>query len=168
MPLQCMPGACWAGEAIGAPLTPRAAAQAISQEIRSATTSMTSVPKPLKFLRKHYAATKEFYQAMPASENKARLADVLSVLAISSASQESRESLHFRLAGSKARHACSKLAVELGQRLSPCPSWQAAPGVAPAAHCSCCRSRASGSRFCPPLWHLADSNDSACVCSSHP
>lgn len=76
--------------------------QAISQEIRSATTSMTSVPKPLKFLRRHYAAVKDYYGTMPDSDNKAKLADVLSILAISSASQESRESLRFRLAGSKA------------------------------------------------------------------
>ena len=31
-----------------------AALKIIAQEIRSATTSMTSVPKPLKFLRSHY------------------------------------------------------------------------------------------------------------------
>ena len=88
------------------------ALQAISQEIRSATTSMTSVPKPLKFLRKHYASIKEFYEGMPASENRAKLADVLSILAISSASQESRESLKFRLAGSKARLLLLKLLPE--------------------------------------------------------
>ncbi|CAN0378400.1 unnamed protein product, partial [Hapterophycus canaliculatus] len=31
----------------------------LSSEIRSATTSMTSVPKPLKFLRPHYAQLKK-------------------------------------------------------------------------------------------------------------
>ena len=75
--------------------------QSISEEIRSATTSMTSVPKPLKFLRKHYDSVKAYYESMPESDNKPKLADVLSILAISSAAKDSRESLKFRLAGSK-------------------------------------------------------------------
>ena len=75
--------------------------QSISEEIRSATTSMTSVPKPLKFLRKHYDSVKSYYESMPESDNKPKLADVLSILAISSAAKDSRESLKFRLAGSK-------------------------------------------------------------------
>ena len=75
--------------------------QSISEEIRSATTSMTSVPKPLKFLRKHYDSVKTYYESMPDSDNKPKLADVLSILAISSAVSGSRESLRFRLAGSK-------------------------------------------------------------------
>eukprot|EP00884_Botryococcus_braunii_P017607 jgi/Botrbrau1/452/Bobra.110_2s0098.1 len=37
----------------------------ISHEIRTATTSMTSVPKPLKFLRPHYGTLKEAYEQMP-------------------------------------------------------------------------------------------------------
>ncbi|CAN0372878.1 unnamed protein product, partial [Ectocarpus sp. 13 AM-2016] len=36
----------------------RNALRHLSSEIRSATTSMTSVPKPLKFLRPHYAQLK--------------------------------------------------------------------------------------------------------------
>ena len=80
-------------------------AQSISDEIRSATTSMTSVPKPLKFLRKHYDSIKAYYGTMADSGNKPKLADVLSILAISSAKPDSRESLKFRLAGSKVRTA---------------------------------------------------------------
>ena len=34
----------------------------IGKEIREATTSMTSVPKPLKFLRKHYAGLVDFFK----------------------------------------------------------------------------------------------------------
>jgi 26S proteasome regulatory subunit N1 len=34
---------------------------AMAKEIREATSSMTSVPKPLKFLRPHYATIKEHY-----------------------------------------------------------------------------------------------------------
>lgn len=33
--------------------------------IRASTTSMTSVPKPLKFMRPHYAKMKEIHAAMP-------------------------------------------------------------------------------------------------------
>jgi 26S proteasome regulatory subunit N1 len=37
----------------------KAALEGLRQEIRTATSSMTSVPKPLKFLRPHYAKLKE-------------------------------------------------------------------------------------------------------------
>jgi RPN1 N-terminal domain len=71
--------------------------QAIATEIKSATTSMTSVPKPLKFLRQHYSGLKATCDAMPeGSANKAALADVLSVLAMNSGA----EGLKYRLAGS--------------------------------------------------------------------
>lgn len=75
--------------------------QAISTEIRSATTSMTSVPKPLKFLMKHYDTIKTFYESSPPSDNKPKLADVISILAISSGKKGERESLKYRLQGSQ-------------------------------------------------------------------
>lgn len=34
------------------------------QEIRTSTSSMTSVPKPLKFLRPHYGTLKAYYETM--------------------------------------------------------------------------------------------------------
>jgi len=37
------------------------ALQQIKQEVANATSSMTSVPKPLKFLQAHYDSLKEFY-----------------------------------------------------------------------------------------------------------
>lgn len=40
------------------------------QEIRASTSSMTSVPKPLKFLRPHYGTLKAFHQTMPDSDLK--------------------------------------------------------------------------------------------------
>lgn len=79
---------------------------------------MTSVPKPLKFLLKHYDSLKSFYHTMPQSANKPQLADVISILAISSGKQGERESLKYRLQGSKVRtlffyvshwHCCSWL-----------------------------------------------------------
>ena len=122
-----------------------AALKIIAQEIRSATTSMTSVPKPLKFLRSHYGtpnknqcvlsctcttrpisaalgtscircmdhlnrascersgSLKEAYERTPTGDNKRGLADVLSVLAITTGKEGERESLRFRLEGSKVR-----------------------------------------------------------------
>ena len=55
------------------------------EEIRAATSSMTSVPKPLKFLRPHYQGLKDFFSSMMDSENKTLLADVLSVLGMTMA-----------------------------------------------------------------------------------
>jgi 26S proteasome regulatory subunit N1 len=64
----------------------------IVNELRTATASMTSVPKPLKFLRPHFGALKTLYVAFGESEVskvdkdtlefRARLADVLAVLAM--------------------------------------------------------------------------------------
>jgi 26S proteasome regulatory subunit N1 len=63
----------------------------IVTELRTATASMTSVPKPLKFLRPHFASLTELYQEVEKEgetilvemlELRARLADVLAVLAM--------------------------------------------------------------------------------------
>ena len=64
----------------------------IVKELRTATASMTSVPKPLKFLRPHFASLKTLYLSLgkidPSSiekdslEFRARLADVVAVLAM--------------------------------------------------------------------------------------
>ncbi len=72
----------------------------IGDQIRTATTSMTSVPKPLKFLRHHYATLQSVYDGLPDSnKNKKQLADVLSVLAMTSGKPGARESLRYKLAG---------------------------------------------------------------------
>lgn len=57
----------------------RPALEELRRQIRSSTTSMTSVPKPLKFLRPHYAKLKEIYQNMAAGENKVLLRHQLCV-----------------------------------------------------------------------------------------
>ena len=63
----------------------------IVSELRSATSSMTSVPKPLKFLRPHFDTLKKLHAGLTDEVVKAdaemltlraRLADVLSVLAM--------------------------------------------------------------------------------------
>jgi 26S proteasome regulatory subunit N1 len=71
----------------------------LRKEIRSSTTSMTSVPKPLKFLRPHYGPLKEVYEKMVDGPQKAELADILSVLAMTMQEPEERESLKFKLLG---------------------------------------------------------------------
>ena len=63
----------------------------IVTELRTATASMTSVPKPLKFLRPHFVELKRLYETIAKDETnqdveflelRARLADVLAVLAM--------------------------------------------------------------------------------------
>jgi len=63
----------------------------IVTELRTATASMTSVPKPLKFLRPHFPSLTELYTTVEKQgdgievkllELRARLADVLAVLAM--------------------------------------------------------------------------------------
>ena len=85
-----------------------AALAAVSDEVRAATTSMSAVPKPLKFLRGHYPALVDAHARMAAAgpsaaKDAAALADVLSVLAISAAPRGARDSLKYRLAGEQVR-----------------------------------------------------------------
>jgi 26S proteasome regulatory subunit N1 len=66
----------------------------IVNELRTATSSMTSVPKPLKFLRPHFTTLKSLFVSLEDKEGgtatkekdplefRARLADVLAVLAM--------------------------------------------------------------------------------------
>jgi len=79
----------------------------IVTELRTATASMTSVPKPLKFLRPHFSIIKGVHNSIKETvenetlELRARLADVLSVLAMTMGKHEERESLKFKLSGMK-------------------------------------------------------------------
>lgn len=87
----------------GEPGLASAAVAAIADEVRTATTSMTAVPKPLKFLRSHYAGLVASHAGLAASPAGKDLADVLSVLAITSGAEGARESLKFRLQGAQVR-----------------------------------------------------------------
>ncbi|CDY14239.1 BnaA08g13700D [Brassica napus] len=78
----------------------KTALESMSQEIRASTSSMTSVPMPLKFLRPHYGTLKDCHQKMAESDLKKLLADILSVLALTMSAEGERESLGYRLAGS--------------------------------------------------------------------
>lgn len=75
-------------------------------ELRTSTSSMTSVPKPLKFLRPQFAVLKTLYATLESNQTtndkdllrlRARLADVLAVLAMTMGQPEERESLRFKL-----------------------------------------------------------------------
>ncbi|OVA05659.1 Proteasome/cyclosome repeat [Macleaya cordata] len=77
------------------------ALESMRQEIRTSTSSMTSVPKPLKFLRPHYGTLKTYYETMGDSDLKKYLADILSVLALTMSAEGERESLKYRLLGSE-------------------------------------------------------------------
>jgi 26S proteasome regulatory subunit N1 len=80
----------------------RPALDHLANEIRSATSSMTSVPKPLKFLRPHFSTLKQTFSDWPVSHPlKRSLADVLSVLAMTMGSPGERETLRFKLQGNK-------------------------------------------------------------------
>ena len=74
------------------------ALEALRNLIRSSTTSMTSVPKPLKFLRPHYDQLKSVYEKwMTANNEKVLFAEILSVLAMTYSNNGKHETLMFRL-----------------------------------------------------------------------
>ncbi|CAI2352032.1 unnamed protein product [Caenorhabditis sp. 36 PRJEB53466] len=66
--------------------------------IRASTTSMTSVPKPLKFMRPHYAKMKEIFTKIQAADVKKLCADIISVLAMTS--DERTDTINYRILGS--------------------------------------------------------------------
>jgi 26S proteasome regulatory subunit N1 len=78
----------------------KAALDSITKEIHSTTSSMTAVPKPLKFLRPHLDALMAHFEAMPQSTNRKTLADILSLLCSTVAGKEGeRQGLQFKLQG---------------------------------------------------------------------
>ena len=78
------------------------ALEQLRKSIKSATTSMTSVPKPLKFLREHYDTLKSIYETMPTDQTKRFAADIISILSMTMPEDklEQCESLNYRLKGS--------------------------------------------------------------------
>ncbi|XP_046404712.1 26S proteasome non-ATPase regulatory subunit 2 [Ischnura elegans] len=98
----------------------------LRDHIRASTTSMTNVPKPLKFMRSHYDTMKEVYDKIDVSETKKACADIVSVLAMTMS--DTRECLKYRLRGSQGdiglwgheyvRHLAGEIAAEWAE-LSP-------------------------------------------------
>nr|POE66661.1 26s proteasome regulatory subunit rpn-1 [Quercus suber] len=101
------------------------ALEAINTSIKTSTSSMTAVPKPLKFLRPHYEKLCEAYEKWPKGEEKNSLADTLSVLGMTySDDEDRRDTLKYRLLatstdiGSWGHEYMRHLALEIGQEHS--------------------------------------------------
>ncbi|KAG1614959.1 hypothetical protein G6F46_006561 [Rhizopus delemar] len=106
----------------------RPALEYLRTSIRTSTSSMTSVPKPLKFLSKSYTSLKQLHAVWPDSADKQLFADILSVLAMSNGQEGERETLKYRFVGSVnedigswgheyVRHVSSEIMQEYQARL---------------------------------------------------
>ncbi|KAG8980024.1 proteasome regulatory particle base subunit [Tulasnella sp. 425] len=104
----------------------RPALETLRTLIRTSTSSMTSVPKPLKFLRPHFLELQELHKSWPDSDDKALFADILSVLAMTYSDTQPRGTLRYRLLSQEASSTPSDpglwgheyirhLAAELGE-----------------------------------------------------
>lgn len=71
------------------------ALERLKNAIRTSTSSMTAVPKPLKFLRPHYDRIMSIYDKWPKGANKVNLAAILSVLGM--AVDGANDTLKYRL-----------------------------------------------------------------------
>ncbi|KIV93938.1 hypothetical protein PV10_05110 [Exophiala mesophila] len=97
------------------------AIDAIKNFIKTSTSSMTAVPKPLKFLRPHYDELAALYDKWPAGADRDSLADMLSVLGMTYGNEEKLETLKYRLLsksddlGSWGHEYIRHLALEIGQ-----------------------------------------------------
>lgn len=93
----------------------------IKDFIKTSTSSMTAVPKPLKFLRPHYDDLCKRYEQWPAGKEKDSLADVLSVLGMTQGDEEKLDTLKYRLTapsedlGSWGHEYVRHLSLEIGQ-----------------------------------------------------
>ncbi|EAR97380.1 26S proteasome regulatory subunit (macronuclear) [Tetrahymena thermophila SB210] len=67
----------------------------LREEVRKTTTSMTSVPKPFKFLKAHYEGLSKFYESSAPSQFKKELADFLSVISMTMAERGKQISLRY-------------------------------------------------------------------------
>jgi len=123
---------------------------------------MTSVPKPLKFLRPHLQTLKETFDKLAEGENKKLLADIISLLAMTNGPLEGvmPESLRFRLVGSQEDvgtwgHEVRGDRTTITTRMSPLCSILY-PSVDLTALRGCPRpgTRHAHAPFCPPLAHL--------------
>ncbi|KHN94209.1 26S proteasome regulatory subunit rpn1 [Metarhizium album ARSEF 1941] len=75
----------------------KTALEAMKTSIKTSTSSMTAVPKPLKFLRPHYETLSKLYAEWPAGGNKTSLADVLSVIGMTFSDEDTQDTLKYRL-----------------------------------------------------------------------
>ncbi|KAH6614196.1 26S proteasome non-ATPase-like protein regulatory subunit 2 [Boeremia exigua] len=93
----------------------------IKEFIKTSTSSMTAVPKPLKFLRPHYESLEKQYASWPEGEDKQSFADMLSVLGMTYSDEERLDCLKYRLhapssdLGSWGHEYMRHLALEIGR-----------------------------------------------------
>jgi 26S proteasome regulatory subunit N1 len=85
----------------GDPKIRQAALEGIREEVQTATSSMTSVPKPLKFLIDHYQTIRGEHGKTRDEAFEKDLADLISVLAITSSEEKSFDSLNFVMKGTR-------------------------------------------------------------------
>ncbi|OTB08174.1 hypothetical protein M426DRAFT_317278 [Hypoxylon sp. CI-4A] len=97
------------------------ALEAMKTSIKTSTSSMTAVPKPLKFLRPHYEPMTKLYDEWPEGDNKASFADVLSVIGMTFSDEDRQDTLKYRLLsptqdiGSWGHEYVRHLALEIGE-----------------------------------------------------
>jgi 26S proteasome regulatory subunit N1 len=89
--------------------------------IKTSTSSMTAVPKPLKFLRPHYENLTNLYEQWSEGDDKTSLADVLSVIGMTFSDEDRQDTLKYRLLaptsdiGSWGHEYVRHLALEIGE-----------------------------------------------------
>ncbi|KAK3379955.1 armadillo-type protein [Lasiosphaeria ovina] len=97
------------------------ALEAMKNFIKTSTSSMTAVPKPLKFLRPHYATMTKLHDDWPSSDDRTSLADVLSVIGMTFSDEDRQDTLKYRLLaptqdiGSWGHEYVRHLALEIGE-----------------------------------------------------
>lgn len=101
----------------------RSALKNLDNVIRSTTSSMTSVPKPLKFLKDHHETLAGLYGQWSNEENKKLLASILSLLGMAYDKEGKRDCLKYRLLAGVDEKSISEwgheyvrhLAMEIGE-----------------------------------------------------
>ncbi|KRZ06168.1 26S proteasome non-ATPase regulatory subunit 2 [Trichinella zimbabwensis] len=78
-----------------------AALEGLRNIIRSSTASVTSVPKPLKFMQVHYDTMKDIYWKIEDETAKEMCADIISALAMTCAKEDEKDCFKYRFLGSK-------------------------------------------------------------------
>ncbi|KAG4416588.1 proteasome regulatory particle base subunit [Cadophora malorum] len=99
----------------------KSALEAIKDSIKTSTSSMTAVPKPLKFLRPHYEPMIKLHEQWPEGDDRTSLADVLSVIGMTFSDEDRQDTLKYRLLaptsdiGSWGHEYTRHLALEIGE-----------------------------------------------------
>ena len=97
------------------------ALNAMKDFIKTSTSSMTAVPKPLKFLMPHYQELVTAFESWPEGDEKQAFADVLSVLGMTQGEEDDLQTLKYRLLAptddlaSWGHEYVRHLALEIGQ-----------------------------------------------------